>query len=160
MAKAKIMSKTAGLDDRLKIVKILKRYVFPGIIIVVVGVTLTLILTREKKLNELETEFNAIQFEVGKWDLPANAKPVMDELVDFMQWHKRVNLKVEGHSSVDGDEAWNQKLSEKRAKSVVDYLIANGIDAEHLSYEGKGSSEPLDPNNPVKNRRTEFIIIE
>jgi outer membrane protein OmpA-like peptidoglycan-associated protein len=39
-------------------------------------------------------------------------------------------------------------------------LVGRGIDASRLEAEGKGSSEPLDPNNPEANRRTEFIIIE
>ena len=54
----------------------------------------------------------------------------------------------------------NQKLSEARAQAAVDFLISRGIAADRLQSEGKGSSEPIDENNPEVNRRTEFIIIE
>jgi outer membrane protein OmpA-like peptidoglycan-associated protein len=69
-------------------------------------------------------------------------------------------LKIEGHTSDEGDAAFNQKLSENRAKAVVDFLISKGIAADRLEYEGKGSSEPLDPNNREVNRRTEIIVLE
>lgn len=61
---------------------------------------------------------------------------------------------------VYGDPAFNLKLSQARAQAAVDFLIGRGVDAGRLLAEGKGSSEPLDENNPEANRRTEFIILE
>jgi hypothetical protein len=47
-----------------------------------------------------------------------------------------------------------------RAQAAVDFLVGRGIDASRLEAEGKGSSEPIDENNPEVNRRTEFIVLE
>lgn len=77
-----------------------------------------------------------------------------------MQKHPELKLKLVGHTSSEGDATFNQKLSEARAQAAVDFLVGRGVDASRLSAEGKGSSEPIDENNPEANRRTEFIVIE
>ena len=77
-----------------------------------------------------------------------------------MQKHPELKLRLIGHTSSEGDPAFNQRLSEARAQAAVDFLISRGIPADRLEAEGKGSSEPLDVNNPEANRRTEFVIVE
>ena len=77
-----------------------------------------------------------------------------------MQKHPELRLKLVGHTSSEGDPVFNQKLSEARAQAAVDFLIGRGIATERLEAEGKGSSEPIDENNPEVNRRTEFIILD
>ena len=71
-------------------------------------------------------------------------------------------LRVAGHTDSDGDEASNQNLSERRAQSVVDWLVANGIDRRRLDPVGCGSRDPVASNTTAegkqKNRRTEFDI--
>ena len=89
-----------------------------------------------------------------------DAKFVLHDLVKILNKQPQLRLKIEGHTSDEGDATFNQKLSENRAKAVVDFLISKGIAADRLEYEGKGSSEPLDPNNREVNRRTEIIVIE
>ena len=85
---------------------------------------------------------------------------MLHDLAQLMQKHPEMKLKLVGHTSSDGTPEFNQKLSEARAQAAVDFLIGRGIAAERLEAEGKGSSEPIDENNPEANRRTEFIIIE
>lgn len=112
-----------------------------------------------QEIAELETKFNAVQFNVGKADLPDDAKYALHDLAKVLNSRPKVSLRIEGHTSKEGDVTFNQALSEKRAKTVVDFLISRGVDAGRLSYAGLGSSIPLDSEHPDKNRRTEFIIV-
>ena len=57
-------------------------------------------------------------------------------------------------------EKGKSELSEDRAKAAVDFIVSRGIAQERLQFEGKGSAEPIDPNNLEANRRTEFTVIE
>ena len=124
---------------------------------VVVHDTVTVYL---EQIEEIEKNFNAAKFEAGKADLNDDAKFVLHDLVKILNKQPQLRLKIEGHTSDEGDATFNQKLSENRAKAVVDFLISKGIAADRLEYEGKGSSEPLDPNNREVNRRTEIIVLE
>ena len=112
------------------------------------------------RIEEIEKNFNAAQFVQGKADLSEEAKFVLHDLAKELEKHPEVKLRIVGHTSAEGDAAINQKLSEARAQAAVDFLISRGIAADRLQSEGKGSSEPLDENNPEVNRRTEFIVIE
>ena len=124
---------------------------------VVVHDTVTVYL---EQIEEIEKNFNAAKFEAGKADLNDDAKFVLHDLVKILNKQPQLRLKIEGHTSDEGDATFNQKLSENRAKAVVDFLISKGIAADRLEFEGKGSSEPLDPNSREVNRRTEIIVIE
>ena len=116
-----------------------------------------------KEIEEIEKNFNAAKFVQGKADLAEDAKFVLHDLAKVMNKNPEVKLKIQGHTSAEGDAAYNQKLSEARAKAAVDFLVEQkGIDINRLSYEGLGSSMPKIAENPMapENRRTEFIIIE
>ena len=124
---------------------------------VVVHDTVTVYL---EQIEEIEKNFNAAKFEAGKADLNDDAKFVLHDLVKILNKQPQLRLKIEGHTSDEGDVTFNQTLSETRAKAVVDFLVSQGVAADRLEYEGKGSSEPLDPNNREVNRRTEIIVLE
>ncbi|MDD3858935.1 MAG: OmpA family protein [Bacteroidales bacterium] len=113
-----------------------------------------------KEIEDIQTKFNAVQFAIGKADIPEDAKYALYDLAKVMQKQPNLILKIEGHTSDEGDANFNQQLSENRAKAVVEFLIGRGVDASRLTYEGKGSSTPIDENNRDVNRRTEFVIIE
>ena len=112
------------------------------------------------RVEEIEKDFNSATFIKGKADLSDDAKFVLHDLAQLMQKHPELKLKLIGHTSSEGDPVFNQKLSEARAQAAVDFLVGRGIDANRLEAEGKGSSEPIDENNPEANRRTEFVIVE
>ena len=124
---------------------------------VVVHDTVTVYL---EQIEEIEKNFNAAKFEAGKADLNDDAKFVLHDLVKILNKQPQLRLKIEGHTSDEGDAAFNQKLSENRAKAVVDFLISKGIAADRLEYEGKGSSEPLEAGNNEVNRRTQIIVLQ
>lgn len=116
-----------------------------------------------KQIAEIEDHYNAATFIVGKADLSDDAKFVLHDLAKVMKDHPDIRLRLEGHTSAEGDAAFNQRLSEARAQAAVDFMINHeGIDASRLEAVGKGSSEPKNPEDPTapENRRTEFIVIE
>ena len=114
----------------------------------------------KEKIEEIEKNFNAAKFKSGKADLNDDAKFVLHDLVKILEKQPDVRLKIVGHTSEEGSPAFNQKLSEKRAKAVVDFLVARGISPDRLEYEGKGSSEPLEAGNNEVNRRTQIIVLQ
>lgn len=114
-----------------------------------------------KQIEEIEANFNAAQFEVNKAELNDDAKIALHDLAQLMKAHSEIRLHIEGHTSAEGDDQFNQKLSQDRAQAAVDFLVnKEGIDPGRLTAVGKGSSEPIDPDKPELNRRTEFIIVK
>lgn len=112
-------------------------------------------------IEEIEANFNAAQFEQGKADLNDDAKLALHDLAKVMKQNPSMKLSITGHTSSEGSEDVNQKLSADRAKAALDFLVnKEGIAPERITSHGKGSSEPIDPNNPEANRRTEFEVIE
>ena len=92
---------------------------------------------------------------------PMRRDVFLHDLAAIMKQNADIKLSIEGHTSSEGDADHNQKLSEQRAKAAVDFLVhREDIDSTRLQAVGKGSTEPIDPNNPEANRRTEFKIIK
>lgn len=115
-----------------------------------------------QQLAEIETNFNAAQFEQGKYELNDDAKFVLHDLAKLMEKNPELKLKIEGHTSAEGDAAANKTLSENRAKATVDFLVSQGVAQERLQYEGCGSEKLKNTENPnaEENRRTEFVVIK
>ena len=116
-----------------------------------------------QQIAEIEKNFNAAEFELGKAELSEDAKFVLHDLAKVMKDNEGLTLKILGHTSAEGDAKLNQKLSEARAKAAVDFLVEReGVAAERLSYEGLGSSQLKNTENPnaPENRRTEFVVVE
>lgn len=115
-----------------------------------------------QQLEEIEDHFNTAQFQKDKADLSEEAKFVLHDLAKLMNRNPDLRLRIEGHTSAEGDAAHNQKLSEARAQAAVTFLVEHeGIDASRLEAAGFGSSKLKnadDSMDPV-NRRTEFEII-
>lgn len=113
-----------------------------------------------KQIEEIEANFNAAQFEQGKADLNDDAKLALHDLAKVMKQNPEIKLRISGHTSIEGDETINQKLSEDRAKAAVNFLVSKeGIDASRLESAGYGSSKPIS-DKLEENRRTEFEIIK
>jgi outer membrane protein OmpA-like peptidoglycan-associated protein len=106
---------------------------------------------------------NNVFFETGKNELESGSKAELDLLANILKENPKVKIQINGHTDNVGDAAKNQKLSEKRAKAVMDYLIAAGIEADRLSFKGFGDTDPTasndSPDGRQKNRRTDFIIL-
>lgn len=81
-------------------------------------------------------------YEFGKWTLTEGTKKELEKLVDILNENPNITIELASHTDMIGDEASNQILSQKRAQSVVDFLIEKGIDAERLTAKGYGKSKP------------------
>ena len=110
-----------------------------------------------------------IYFDFDKSTIKRVSYPILDQVVKVMTDRPNMRVRVEGHTDSKGSDAYNQKLSQRRAEAVVKYLIGKGIDPSRLEAVGFGESRPIAPNqnpdgsdNPTgraKNRRTEFHVI-
>lgn len=104
-----------------------------------------------------------VNFETSKSILLVTSYPELDKLVARLKLNSKMKIEISGHTDNSGNEPSNQKLSETRAKTVMDYLISKGIDKSRLSYKGFGSKTPIADNKTdegkQKNRRVEFTIL-
>lgn len=106
---------------------------------------------------------NGIRFDVNKATLKPESMGIINEIAALMKQHPEIRFSVEGHTDSDGDDAFNQTLSEQRAQTVVGALTRLGIASDRLSSKGWGESKPLDsngtPEGKANNRRVEFVKI-
>jgi outer membrane protein OmpA-like peptidoglycan-associated protein len=104
-----------------------------------------------------------VLFETNKTILIKESTPTLDKLVNELNKNKNMKLEIRGYTDNIGEEIANQKLSEARAKTIVDYLVSKKIDAHRLTYKGFGSKQPIATNDTEegrkKNRRVEFVIV-
>ncbi|WP_266205426.1 OmpA family protein [Pontibacter kalidii] len=92
-------------------------------------------------------------FDTGKYHLEKKSKTELDKLISFMQQNPQVRIEISGHTDDVGSDKANQVLSERRAKSVVDYLASNGISKDRIRYKGYGETKPVKPNTSEENRQ-------
>ncbi len=107
---------------------------------------------------------NNIFFEVGKAELKPISYVELNKAVTLMKNNKTMKIEVGGHTDSQGADAANLSLSQKRAQSVVEYMVLAGIERERLIAKGYGETIPIADNTTkegrAKNRRTEFVIVE
>lgn len=99
-------------------------------------------------------------FDFDKANIKSQYYPILNDVIKVIMDNPTLRVLLEGHTDSVGTEAYNQKLSERRAKAVQQYLIKGGVDAARLSIVGYGESRPIAPNNTkdgrAKNRRVEL----
>ena len=100
---------------------------------------------------------------MGKSIVKEDSYAELDRLVNLMKQLPNLRVELSGHTDNTGSEVLNNRLSQKRAEAVVEYLISKGISADKLTAKGYGSTAPIDSNQTPEgrqnNRRTEFEII-
>ncbi len=122
----------------------------------------------EKIFKNKEIVLENIYYDFDKWDIRDDAKPTLNKLVKTLLLNPGIDIQIASHTDCRGKEAYNLELSQKRAQSVVEYLINHGIDAGRLSAKGYGESALLvncicsqcSEEAHQQNRRTTFKIIE
>jgi OOP family OmpA-OmpF porin len=104
-----------------------------------------------------------VLFDFGKADIKAQAYPVLDEALAILKKQPTLKVEVQGHTDNVGSRAYNQKLSERRAKAVMEYFIDKGIKPERLSAAGYNFSRAAASNDTREgralNRRVELMPI-
>jgi outer membrane protein OmpA-like peptidoglycan-associated protein len=104
-------------------------------------------------------------FDVGKADLKHESVAELEKIKELLLANAQLKVQINGHTDNSGNAATNKVLSLKRAESVVNYLVSQGIDPTKLSAKGFGSERPLVSNDDETegreiNRRTEIEILE
>ncbi|MCH7761086.1 OmpA family protein [candidate division TA06 bacterium] len=104
-----------------------------------------------------------ITFEFGKATIKPESYPILNEAVEMLQQSPRVKVEIQGHTDSVGSDAYNLKLSQKRAQSVLNHMIQQRIDAWRLTSRGFGESMPVASNKTnsgrAQNRRIDFLIL-
>ncbi|WP_223789214.1 OmpA family protein [Marinicella meishanensis] len=107
-------------------------------------------------------ELQGVHFDVDKATLRPESIAILDAAVKTMGEHGTIVVEVAGHTDSTASEAYNQKLSERRAKVVYNYLVDKGVAAERMTWKGYGELSPIATNDTeegrAKNRRTELVI--
>lgn len=108
------------------------------------------------------SQTGAIYFKTGSAELDQASEPLLNSVADIANHCPAVKIDVAGHTDHVGDARHNQRLSERRARSVVDYLTAKGVAAARIQSAGYGDTKPVAANdteeNRAKNRRIEFKV--
>ena len=90
---------------------------------------------------------------------------ILNQVANVLKGNSQlVRIRIEGHTDSKGNDAYNKKLSQSRAESVRNYLVAKGIDTNRLVPAGFGEEQPVATNTTndgrAENRRVEFVILE
>lgn len=102
-------------------------------------------------------------FDFDSANLTSAAKSELDKLAEEIKGYEKLDsVAITGHTDSSGSDQYNQGLSERRAASVKDYLVSDGLPADKITTSGKGESEPVESNatkeGRAKNRRVEIEI--
>ena len=109
-----------------------------------------------------------IYFDSNSANLRPESKNELNTFVQVLSEYPEVNIELRAHTDTRGDSAYNMNLSEKRAESVVNYLVSQGIDGNRLSFKGYGDTNPVNECTKgvmctdakhQENRRVEFKIL-
>lgn len=115
-----------------------------------------------RKLNPND-KFNVLErihYDFDKWEIRQDAKPILDEIAKFLLEPPRLPVELGAHTDCRGTQEYNNELSQKRAQSVVDYLVKKGIDRTMISAKGYGETRLINHGEHIsaalhqQNRRT------
>jgi outer membrane protein OmpA-like peptidoglycan-associated protein/tetratricopeptide (TPR) repeat protein len=111
-----------------------------------------------------------VLYDYDKATLRPESKTVLNELITIMKDNPKIKVELSAHTDSKGSDAYNYKLSQRRAQACVDYIISMGIDESRIYAKGYGKTRPIAPNtlpngkdNPEGrqlNRRTEFKVLK
>ncbi len=107
---------------------------------------------------------SGVHFETNSAELTGDSIAILDRAVATLKKRADIRVEVAAHTDSIGSAAYNQALSERRAKSVMDYLTSHGIAADRLTAKGYGESDPIASNataaGRAKNRRVELRVLK
>ncbi|MBQ0153462.1 MAG: OmpA family protein [Bacteroidales bacterium] len=102
---------------------------------------------------------NNVFYEFGKWELTKESEAGLNDLVKLLNDNPNITIELSAHTDMVGDSLANKELSEKRAKSCVEYLIRAGIEKERLTPIGYGENKPVIADQAI-HKQHPFIPIE
>lgn len=105
-----------------------------------------------------------ISFDTSRAEIKFNLRPVLDSFASTLTNNPNAMVTIVGHTDNSGSDVINNPLSVNRAASTRDYLVGRGIPLNRISIDGRGSYEPVAPNdtpaNRARNRRVEIFVFE
>jgi adhesin transport system outer membrane protein len=108
-------------------------------------------------------DLKGVNFDLDRHELRSDAIPLLEEALKVLQRYPDLTVEVAGHTDFLNSDAYNQKLSERRAKSVMAFFVSKGIASDRLSAKGYGESQPVADNRTkagqAKNRRVELRVL-
>jgi outer membrane protein OmpA-like peptidoglycan-associated protein len=118
----------------------------------------------EVKAEKVEIK-DKIFFDFNKATIKKKSFKLLDAVAFALRAHVELRkVRIEGHTDEVGTRDYNLKLSDDRARAVMDYLVARGVEAARLEAAGFGFDKPLSPGKSKKdrelNRRVEFVIVD
>jgi outer membrane protein OmpA-like peptidoglycan-associated protein len=117
-----------------------------------------LVVITEKKIELKQTVF----FDTNKATIKPVSFPLLNDVAAALRDNPKLAVEVQGHTDSQGDDAFNKKLSQRRAESVRTYLTGKGVDAGRMVAKGYGEDVPIADNRTgdgrSQNRRVEFVI--
>lgn len=124
-------------------------------------------ITKDFALSPIEKDvtirLNNIFFDTDKAELLPASFLELDKLIALLNQNPKIKIEIGGHTDDVGSDAYNQKLSQRRAEAVRNYLISKGISESRITSKGYGESKPShennSPENRALNRRVEFTIL-
>lgn len=122
----------------------------------------------DKIIKNKEINLENIYYDFDKWDIRTDATPTLNKLAEVLINNPEIKIQLASHTDCRGTSSYNQTLSQKRAQSVVDYLILQKIAPERLTAIGYGESKPAvncecnkcTEDEYQANRRTSFTILD
>jgi outer membrane protein OmpA-like peptidoglycan-associated protein len=120
--------------------------------------------TRSEQRGLIVTLSGGILFDTGKTSLKPGAKSTLRRIAKQLETDNSLKIAIEGHTDNVGGSETNQRLSEKRANAVRDFLVSAGLRADNISASGKGEEAPIVTNKTAagrqQNRRVELVITQ
>ncbi|MFM9944908.1 MAG: PorP/SprF family type IX secretion system membrane protein [Bacteroidia bacterium] len=108
--------------------------------------------------------FQNVHFATNSYELSAESTTELNELAALMKENGALKLEISGHTDDRGTPEYNQRLSERRSKAVIDYLVAKGISRDRFTVANFGEAKPIEagdnPDALSANRRVEFKVLE
>lgn len=105
---------------------------------------------------------DAPHFDFDRAELRPSGRATVDEAVAYLREHPDVRVAAEGHTDAIGSEAYNLRLSERRATTVRDYMIEQGIAPDRIVARGYGKARPIadndTPEGRAQNRRVDIVV--
>jgi OOP family OmpA-OmpF porin len=100
-----------------------------------------------------------VLFDTNKWNIKPEGQAELDKGVAFLLKNPQLKVEIQGHTDSTGTAAWNATLAQRRAESVMKYLVSKGVPAGQLTAKGFGPANPVAPNDTpeggrAKNRRS------
>lgn len=119
----------------------------------------------EARVTEKILITQKIHFEFNRSNIRPISFPILDDVVELLKKNTQIKkIEVGGHCDGIGGDKYNDRLSQKRAEAVVNYLVSKGVESSRLVAKGYGRSQPIADNNTTegraKNRRVEFTVLE